>query len=96
MTSVTKSMTPWISLSSCSGHAEDVGIILGELAHPDKPVQHSGTFVAMHRAQLKEAQRQVPVAPEPGLVDQHVGQAVHGLDAVDLISSISVKYMFSR
>ena len=40
--------------------------------------------MAQHRAQFEVAQRQLPVAPDPGFVDQHVGQAVHGLDAVNL------------
>ena len=67
-----------------SGRAEDMGVVLGELAHPGEAVQHPGALVAQHRAQLEVAQRQVPVAADPGLVDQHVGQAVHGLDAVHL------------
>ena len=45
-------------------HAQDMGIVLGELAHPGEAVQHPGTLVAQHRAQLEEAQRQLPVAPD--------------------------------
>ena len=61
-----------------------MGIVLGELAHPGEAVQHPGTLVAQHRAQLEEAQGQVPVAPDLGFVNQHVGQAVHRFDAVHL------------
>ena len=66
------------------GHAQDMGIILGKLAHPGKAVQDPGALVAQDGAQLEIAQGQLPVAPHLGLVDEHVGQAVHGLDAISL------------
>ena len=59
-------------------------IILGELTHAHQPVQHSRLFVAVDRAQLKIPKRQIPVAADFRFIYQHVGQAIHRLDAVCL------------
>ena len=66
--------------------AKDVGVVLGELPHPQKAVEHAGLLVPVHRAQLEVAQGQVPVAPDLRFVDHDVGEAVHGLQPVlDLV-----------
>ena len=44
--------------------AEDVGVVLGKLAHPHQAVQHARLFVAVNRAQLEIAQRQVAVGAD--------------------------------
>ena len=62
-----------------------MSIILRKLPHAGQAVQHPRLLVAVHGAQLEVAQGQVPVAADLRLVDHHVGEAVHGLDAVALI-----------
>ena len=62
--------------------AEDMGIVLGKAADPQQAVQHPGPFVAVNRAELEITERQVTVAAQMGLIDHHVGEAVHRLDAV--------------
>ncbi len=71
-----------------------MGVVLGELAHPGKAVQDAAALVAQDRPQLEVAQGQLPVAPHPGLVDEHVGQAVHGLDAVGLAFHFGEVHVF--
>ena len=61
--------------------AEDMGIVLGERAHPHQPVQRPGRLVAVHLAELGDAHRQAAVAPDrSGFEDLHVSGAVHGLE----------------
>ena len=67
------------------GRAQDVGIVLGELAHTQQAVQGAALFVAVHHAQLEVALGQVTVAAQIVAVDQHVRDAVHGLDAVLIV-----------
>ena len=62
-----------------------MGVILRELAHPHQTVKHPGLFVAVNRPQFEIAQRQIAVGADLRLVDQHVGEAVHRLDAVGLL-----------
>ena len=64
------------------GGAEDVGVVLGEAAHPQHPVHHARALVAIDRPELGPAQGQLAVAPAAVLVDQDVARAVHRLDAV--------------
>ena len=62
------------------GGAVDVGVVLGEVAHAEEPVQHAGELVAVHLAELGDAQRQVAVAAPARLVDEQAAGAVHRLD----------------
>ena len=71
-------------LDLLGGH-EDVGVVLGEAAHPHEPVEGAGQLVAVYQAQLAAAAGQVPVAPGLALVDQNAAGAVHGLDGEILI-----------
>ena len=41
--------------------AEDVRVVLGEVAHAQQPVQHAGGLVAVQQARLEVAHRQVAV-----------------------------------
>ena len=61
--------------------AEDVGVVLGEGAHPQQAVQHPAGLVAVDQAGLRVPDRKVPVGAAVGLVDLDVGGAVHGLQA---------------
>ena len=62
--------------------AEDVAVVLGEAADAHEAVQHPRALVAVHRAQLEQPQRQLPVAALPAPEDQHVERAVHRLRVV--------------
>src|SRR6266568_341213 len=75
--------------------AEDVGIILGKAAHPHETMKHSGPLMAMHRAELEETERKITITPELGLVDHHVGEAVHRLDAVALLVHLGEIHIFT-
>ena len=61
--------------------AEDVGVVLGDVPHPQQAVQRAARLVAVHEARLGVADRQVAVGAQLGLVDLHVRRAVHGLQA---------------
>ena len=61
--------------------AEDVRVVLGEGAHAHDAVQRAGGLVAVHLAELGDAQGQVAVALEPILEDLNVAGAVHRLAA---------------
>ena len=63
------------------GH-EDMRIVLGEGAHAHQAVQRARGLIAVHLAELGEAQRQLPVTAQTLLEDLHVARAVHGLDRV--------------
>ena len=62
--------------------AEDVAVVLREAAHPHDPVQRAARLVAMALAELAVADRQVAVAAQVRLEDQHVARAVHRLERV--------------
>jgi len=62
--------------------ADDVSVVLGKLPDPQKSVQNARFLMAMYGTQFEETQGKVAVAPQFRLVDDHVGQAVHGLDPV--------------
>ena len=62
--------------------AEDVRVVLSELAHAEQPVQLPRFFVAMHHAQLGVLERQLAVAVRRVAVEQQVPGAVHRLDRV--------------
>ncbi len=60
--------------------AEDVRVILCETAHSEHPVQDSALFIAVDSPELREPNREIPVAAHRGLVDLDVPGAVHRLD----------------
>ena len=73
-----------VDLQALVGHlllgAEDVRVVLREAAHAHQPVQRARRLVAMHHAELGQAQRQVAVALQAVLEDLDVAGAVHRLD----------------
>src|SRR5579859_174284 len=62
--------------------AEDVGIILGEAAHPQQAVHHARPLISVHRAQLAVTLRQVAIGAHGIRIDEDVAGAVHGLHAI--------------
>ena len=62
--------------------AEDVGVILGKAADPQQPMHGARTLIAIHIAQLRIANRQIPVALGRILVDKNVEGTVHRLHPV--------------
>ena len=63
--------------------AEDVRVVLGEGTHAHQPVQRARRLVAMARAELGHAQRQVAVRLDALPEDLDVTRAVHRLDRED-------------
>ena len=59
--------------------AEDVGVVLREGAHPEEAVGDAAALVAVQPAEVRVADRQVAVRPQPGREDQAVRRAVHRL-----------------
>src|SRR3546814_78880 len=55
--------------------AEDMGVVLGELAHAHQAVQCAVRFVAVAAAVLVDAQRQVAIALDALLEDEQIGRA---------------------
>ena len=74
--------------------AKDVGIVLGELAGPEEAVEDPRLLVPVHRAQLEIPEREIPVAADLRLVNEHVGDAVHGLDPVELLVHLGKIHVF--
>ena len=66
------------------GAHEDVRVILRKAAHTEQAVQRALQLVAMDKAQLAHAQRQLTVGMRLAAVDHHAAGAVHRLDAVIL------------
>ena len=64
------------------GCAEDVRVILREAAHAEQAVEHAGALIAVDRAQLAQAHRQIAVAVLLILINQDVEGAVHRLELV--------------
>ena len=62
--------------------AEDVGIVLGEAAHPHQAVQGAGALVAVDRAQFTPADGELAVAVLVGVEHPDVEGAVHRLELV--------------
>ena len=62
--------------------AEDVGVILGKAAYAHQPVHDARALVAIDRAQLAQADRQVAVGAKLILVNEDVERAIHRLHAV--------------
>ena len=65
--------------------AEDVGVVLGEGAHPHDAVQRAGRLVAVAGAELGQPQRQFAVGPQALAEDLDVARAVHRLQREDLV-----------
>ena len=61
--------------------AEHVGVVLGDVAHPQQAMERAAGLVAVHEALLGVADREVAVGARLALVDLHVGRAVHRLQA---------------
>ena len=65
--------------------AEDVGIVLGEVAHAHDAVQRAGRLIAMYLAEFGELERQVAVGLEPVPENLHMAGTIHRLAAIDLL-----------
>ncbi len=59
---------------------EDMGVVLGELAHPHQPVQRAVRLVAVAAAEFGHADRQFAIAGDALAEDQHMRRAIHRLD----------------
>jgi hypothetical protein len=59
--------------------AEDMRVVLRELAHAHQPMQRAMRLVAMAAAILVDTQRQVAIALDALAEDQHMRRAVHRL-----------------
>ena len=64
------------------GRAEDVAVVLGESSGAEQAVKRARKLVAIYRAQLEQAQRQLPIRAQAALVDHHMERAVHRLGVV--------------
>ena len=63
-------------------------VVLRKAAHPKQTMQRAAPFIAIDRAQLSPAQRQVAVGARLRLVDHDVKRAIHGLDIVLLALNV--------
>ena len=61
--------------------AEDVRVVLRDVAHAQEPVHRARVLVAVHEALLGQPQRQVAVGVPALVVDLDVARAVHRLEA---------------
>ena len=66
-------------------HAEDMRVVLREAAHAHDAVQRAGRLVAVARAELGHADRQIAIGLEALIEDLHVAGAVHRLDGQCLL-----------
>ena len=71
-------------------------IILRQAAHAGQAVHHAGLLVAVDRAELEQAQRQLAVGALTGTEDQVVHRAVHRLQVVveALLDDVAVLVLF--
>ena len=65
--------------------AEDVGVVLGERAHAEQPVQDARELMAVDVAELGQPQGQLAVAAAPAPEHQARAGAVHRLDREPLL-----------
>ncbi len=70
--------------------AEHVRVVLREAAHAQEPVQRARRLVAMHRAELGNAERQVAIRLQAVLENLDMARAVHRLDDVDPIAVVDL------
>ena len=59
-------------------------IVLCEAADTEQAVQSAGQLVAVDKAELSHAKRQVAIGVRLGLVNEHAARAVHGLNGIIL------------
>ncbi len=59
-----------------------MGIVLGKLPDPQETVQYTTSLVPMHLSQFEIPYRQIPIAPDFRLIDQHVGKAIHRFQGI--------------
>src|SRR5450631_4279582 len=64
------------------GHAENVGVVLGETAHAQQAVQDAAAFITVDGAQFREAHGQLAIAFHFRFVNENVARAIHGLELV--------------
>ena len=67
------------------GSAEDVRVVLGDVAHAQQPVERAARLVAVERGGLREADRELAIAPELAAEEEHVTRAVHRLQPEGLL-----------
>ena len=65
--------------------AEDVRVVLGDVADAGEAVQRADQLVAVERRRLRVAERQLAVAAERRGEEPHVPGAVHRLDRVGVV-----------
>ena len=65
--------------------AEDVRVVLGQLADAEHPGQHARALLAEEHRVVVEAHRQVAVGARPGAVDEDLLRAVHRLQPGDVV-----------
>ena len=68
--------------------ADDVRVVLGEPARPQKPVDDAEPLVPVDTPELREPDRQLAVRPDLRLVHEHVEGAVHRLDEVGRVTLV--------
>ena len=72
------------------GHAEDVGVVLGEGADAEQPVQDALALVAGDVAVLGQPQRQVAVGVPGGVEDEAGAGAVHRLQGEPPVALLAI------
>ena len=55
-------------------------VVLGDVLHAQQPVERPALLVAVQCRRLREAKRQLAVAPQPRAEQEHVARAVHRLE----------------
>ena len=76
--------------------AEDVRVVLREMANPQEPVERPARLVAMEGRGLCVADGQIPVTADVAPEQKHVPGAVHGLQPERLAPAASIRNMLSR
>ncbi len=73
--------------------AEDMGVVLREIAHAQDAVQRARRLEAVARAHLGHAQRQLAIAAEPDVEDLDVARTVHRLQREDALRRIGHEFL---
>jgi hypothetical protein len=76
--------------------AEDVGVVLAELPRAGQALEAAGRLVAVEDGGLGVADRQVAVAAELRVEQQHVAGAVHRLQAVERVAVLDPEQVRRR
>ncbi|MNC75412.1 hypothetical protein D3C75_1269350 [compost metagenome] len=66
-----------------------MGIILAEGTHPHHSVQRAGKLMAVHLAELRQPDGQLPVGMQTVLEDQHMAGTVHRLQRKRILIHLS-------